>query len=92
MGNAYGHSRDRLYRLVGASNGRIRLKIYNVYHFMEKPDETSSLVVRDGEAVVLPNWSIHSGAGTRNYKFVWSMGGENQVFDDMDHIAPTELR
>ena len=64
----------------------------NVFHFMGEPDETRSLVVRNGEAVVSPSWSIHSGAGTRNYTFVWSMGGENQEFDDMDHIAPSELR
>ena len=64
----------------------------NVFHFMGEPDEMRSLVVRNGEAVVSPSWSMHSGAGTRNYTFVWGMGGENQEFDDMDHIDMTALR
>jgi 4-deoxy-L-threo-5-hexosulose-uronate ketol-isomerase len=63
-----------------------------VFHFMGEPDETRSLVVRNGEAVVSPSWSMHSGAGTRNYTFIWGMGGENQEFDDMDHIAVETLR
>ena len=64
----------------------------NVFHLMGEPDETRSLVVRNGEAVVSPSWSIHTGAGTRNYTFVWGMGGENQEFDDMDHIDMETLR
>jgi len=63
-----------------------------VFHFMGEPDETRSLVVRNGEAVVSPSWSMHSGVSTRNYTFVWGMGGENQDFDDMDHIAMKDLR
>ena len=64
----------------------------NVFHLMGEPDETRSLVVRNGEAVVSPSWSMHSGAGTRNYTFIWGMGGENQEFDDMDHIDMETLR
>lgn len=64
----------------------------NVFHFMGEPDETRSLVVRNGEAVVSPSWSLHCAAGTRNYTFIWGMGGENQEFDDMDHIDMKTLQ
>jgi 4-deoxy-L-threo-5-hexosulose-uronate ketol-isomerase len=49
-------------------------------------------VVRNEEAVISPTWSVHSGAGTHSYTFVWAMGGENQANDDMDPVAVTELR
>jgi 4-deoxy-L-threo-5-hexosulose-uronate ketol-isomerase len=63
-----------------------------VFHFMGPGDETRHLVVRSGEAVVSPMWSIHSGCATQAYGFVWAMGGENQRFDDMDHIKIADLR
>ena len=63
-----------------------------VFHLMGEPDETRHLVVRDGEVVLSPSWSIHSGAGTANYAFIWGMAGENQDFSDMDHVPMTRLR
>ena len=63
-----------------------------VFHFMGEPDETRSIVVRNGQAVASPSWSIHSGVGSRNYTFIWAMGGENQEFPDMDHVAMQDLR
>lgn len=63
-----------------------------VFHFMGKGDETRHLAVHDHDVVVNPMWSIHSGVGTRAYKFCWAMGGENQVFDDMDGIAINALK
>lgn len=62
-----------------------------VFHFMGAPEETRHLVVRRDEAVFSPGWSIHGGAGTAGYKFVWAMAGENQAFTDMDALAIAEL-
>ena len=45
----------------------------------------------DGEAVFSPSWSMHSGVGTADYRFVWSMGGENLEFEDMDVLTLAEL-
>ncbi|MFO1451039.1 MAG: 5-dehydro-4-deoxy-D-glucuronate isomerase [Opitutaceae bacterium] len=63
-----------------------------VFHFMGQPQETRHLVVREGEAVVSPPWSIHCGVGSAHYSFVWGMGGENQAFADMDPAPLTLLR
>lgn len=63
-----------------------------VFHFMGKPQETRSVVMQEGDAVISPSWSIHSGCGTSSYSFIWAMAGENKVFDDMDTLKPTEMR
>jgi 4-deoxy-L-threo-5-hexosulose-uronate ketol-isomerase len=63
-----------------------------VFHFMGRPDETRHLIVRDRQAVLSPPWSIHSGAGTDSYGFIWGMGGENQDFADMDPAPLNTLR
>ncbi|MGA3287318.1 MAG: 5-dehydro-4-deoxy-D-glucuronate isomerase [Bacteroidota bacterium] len=63
-----------------------------VVHLMGQPDETRHVVMRNEQAVLNPSWSIHSGVGTRNYSFIWAMGGENQVFDDMDGVSMNELQ
>jgi len=57
-----------------------------VLHLLGEPTETKHLLIRNGQAVISPSWSIHSGVGTRNYSFIWAMGGENQEFDDMDWV------
>jgi 4-deoxy-L-threo-5-hexosulose-uronate ketol-isomerase len=61
-------------------------------HFMGEPAATRHLWVQNEQAVLSPSWSIHSGCGTSNYKFIWGMAGENQTFDDMDAVKPADLR
>ncbi|MGB9095387.1 5-dehydro-4-deoxy-D-glucuronate isomerase [Erwinia sp.] len=63
-----------------------------VFHMMGEPQQTRHLLVHNEQAVISPSWSIHSGVGTKNYTFIWGMVGENQVFDDMDHVSISDLR
>ena len=63
-----------------------------VFHFMGKSNETRHIIMRNEQAVISPNWSIHTGAGLGPYKFIWSMLGENQDFNDMDHVPMMELK
>ena len=63
-----------------------------VSHFLGEPQETRHVFLHNEEAVLSPNWSMHFGVGTGNYKFIWGMAGENQVFDDMDQVQPQELK
>lgn len=63
-----------------------------VFHMMGEPSQTRHLVVANEQAILSPNWSIHSGCGTSNYSFIWGMGGDNVVFTDMDPVAMATLR
>jgi 4-deoxy-L-threo-5-hexosulose-uronate ketol-isomerase len=61
-------------------------------HFLGEPQETRHLFLHNEDVALSPNWSMHFGVGTANYKFIWGMAGENQVFDDMDAVKPLDLR
>lgn len=63
-----------------------------VVHMLGGPKETRHVIIRDRQAVLSTSWSLHSGCGTQAYSFIWAMGGENQVFDDMDWIPMKDLK
>ncbi|MDD3195770.1 MAG: 5-dehydro-4-deoxy-D-glucuronate isomerase [Paludibacter sp.] len=63
-----------------------------VCHFMGEPTETRHIWMVGDQAVISPEWSIHSAAATSNYTFIWGMAGENLDYGDQDFRKPTELR
>nr|WP_325443827.1 5-dehydro-4-deoxy-D-glucuronate isomerase [Pararhizobium sp.] len=63
-----------------------------IFHFMGEPNETRHLVLKSHDAVLSPGWSIHSGAGTGRYSFIWAMAGDNMSFTDMDKVPMESLR
>lgn len=63
-----------------------------ISHFMGQPNETRHIFMKNHQAVISPEWSIHSGVGTSNYTFIWGMAGENMDYGDMDGIKTDELK
>jgi 4-deoxy-L-threo-5-hexosulose-uronate ketol-isomerase len=82
------HTHDRrseIYLYFNLGEGR-------VIHICGQPQATRNIVVADKQVVISPSWSVHFGAGTRNYSFVWSTAGENMSWDDMDAVDTADLR
>lgn len=78
--------RSEVYMYFGLDENSI------ILHLLGSNEETRHIIIRNEEAVLSTSWSMHSGCGTKNYSFIWAMGGENQVFDDMDWISMKNLK
>jgi 4-deoxy-L-threo-5-hexosulose-uronate ketol-isomerase len=61
-------------------------------HLMGEPSETRHLVLANEEGAISPPWSIHAGAATSAYTFIWAMAGDNVDYKDVDMVAMETLR
>ncbi len=63
-----------------------------LFHLMGEPERTRHIVMRNEQAAISPSWSLHAGAGTSDYSFIWGMVGDNQAFSDMDIVEIDRLK
>lgn len=82
----YHERRSEAYLYLDLDDGQ------NVVHLMGEPDETRHLIARNEQAILSPPWSIHCGAGTASYAFIWAMAGDNVDYTDVDMVAMEDLR
>lgn len=62
-----------------------------VVHLLGRPGATRHLLVADRQAVISPAWSVHAGAGTGSYAFIWAMAGENTDYTDLTGVPLDDL-
>ncbi|TFC01027.1 5-dehydro-4-deoxy-D-glucuronate isomerase [Cryobacterium adonitolivorans] len=65
---------------------------HRVVHLLGEPNNTRHLIVAEEEVVIAPSWSLHMGAGTAPYSFVWAMAGENTDYTDLEPVKISDLR
>lgn len=63
-----------------------------ICHLMGEPQQERLVWLHNEQAITSPEWSIHAAAGTKNYTFIWGMGGENLMYSDKDEIKYVDMR
>lgn len=62
-----------------------------VIHLMGEPTNSFHLIMDNEQAVVAPAWSIHTGVGSSDFGFIFSMAGENQTFPDAKPVFVDQM-